>query len=122
MSLARMFRTEDGRNHAFTFALVSTLFLLWGLCNGMIDVLNRHFQNSLHVTKAQSALVQFANYMGYFLMAVPAGMLARRFGYKGGIIIGLVLIALGAFWFIPATQIGTFPAFLAGLFIGANSR
>ena len=120
MSLGRMFRTEDGRNHALTFALVSTLFLLWGLCNGMIDVLNRHFQNSLHVTKAQSALVQFANYMGYFLMAIPAGMLARRFGYKGGIIIGLVLIALGAFWFIPATQIGTFPAFLAGLFILAT--
>ena len=89
MSLARMFRTEDGRNHALTFALVSTLFLLWGFCNGMIDVLNRHFQNSLHLTKAQSALVQFANYIGYFLMAIPAGRLARRFGYKGGIISAL---------------------------------
>jgi len=50
----------------------------------MIDVLNKHFQNSLHVSKAQSALVQFSNYMGYFLMAIPSGMLARRFGYKGG--------------------------------------
>jgi len=120
MSLGRMFRTEDGRNHAFTFALVCTLFLLWGLCSGMIDVLNRHFQNSFHVSKAQSALVQYSYYMGYFLMAIPAGMLARRFGYKGGILIGLVLIALGAFWFIPATQIGTFSAFLAGLFILAT--
>jgi len=120
MSLGKMFRTEDGTNYAFTFAIVCTLFLLWGLCNGLIDVLNKHFQNSLNVTKAQSALVQFSNYMGYFLMAIPAGMLARRFGYKGGIIIGLVLIALGAFWFIPATQIGTFAAFLAGLFILAT--
>jgi len=58
--------------------------------------------------------------MGYFLMAIPSGMLARRFGYKGGIIIGLALIAVGAFWFIPATQIGTFGAFLVGLFILAT--
>ena len=115
-----LFRTADGKNHALTFLLVCSLFLLWGLCNGMIDVLNKHFQNSLNVTKAQSALVQFANYMGYFLMAIPSGMLARRFGYKGGIIIGLVLIALGAFWFIPATRIGTYWAFLTGLFILAT--
>jgi FHS family L-fucose permease-like MFS transporter len=115
-----MFRGENGRSHLFTFLLVCSLFLLWGLCNGMIDVLNKHFQNSLHVSKAQSALVQFSNYMGYFLMAIPSGMLARRFGYKGGIIIGLALIAIGAFWFIPATQIGTFGAFLVGLFILAT--
>lgn len=117
MDFSKMFKTEDGRNYLFTFALVSTLFLLWGTCNGMLDVLNKHFQNSLHISKAQSAFVQFANYMGYFLMAIPAGMLARKFGYKAGIITGLVLIALGAFWFIPASQINTFPAFLAGLFI-----
>ncbi len=115
-----MFRTRDGRNHAFTFALVSSLFLLWGLCNGLIDVLNKHFQNSLEVTKAQSAFVQFANYMGYFLMAIPAGRLARRFGYKAAIVTGLGLIAVGAFWFIPATRIGTFGAFLTGLFILAT--
>jgi FHS family L-fucose permease-like MFS transporter len=116
----KMFRGENGRSYLFTFLLVCSLFLLWGLCNGMIDVLNKHFQNSLNVSKAQSALVQFSNYMGYFLMALPSGMLARRFGYKGGIIIGLALIAIGAFWFIPATQIGTFGAFLVGLFILAT--
>ena len=113
----RIFRGADGRSHAVTFALVCSLFLLWGLCNGMIDVLNKHFQNSLHVSKAQSALVQFSNYMGYFLMAIPSGMLARRWGYKGGIVLGLALIAVGALWFIPATRIGTFSAFLVGLFI-----
>ena len=114
---ASLFRTADGKNYAFLFLLVTSLFLLWGVCNGMIDILNKHFQDSLHISKMQSALVQFANYMGYFFMALPSGMLARRFGYKGAIVIGLALVATGAFWFIPATHIGTYWAFLLGLFI-----
>jgi FHS family L-fucose permease-like MFS transporter len=114
-----LFRTADGKNLFITFALVTSLFLLWGFCNGMIDILNKHFQDSLHINKEQSGLVQFANYLAYFLMAIPAGLLARKFGYKGGIIVGLVLIAGGAFWFIPATHIGTYWAFLTGLFIVA---
>jgi MFS transporter, FHS family, L-fucose permease len=118
--IGNLFRDANGKNHALTFTLITTLFLLWGFCNGMIDILNKHFQNSLHINKMESALVQFANYMGYFFMAVPSGLLARRFGYKGGILIGLVLIALGAFWFIPATHIGTFSAFLLGLFVLAS--
>ena len=112
-----LFRTADGKNLFVTFALVTSLFLLWGFCNGMIDILNKHFQNTLHINKFQSGFVQFANYLAYFLMAIPAGLLARKFGYKGGIIIGLILIASGAFWFIPATHIGTYWAFLTGLFI-----
>ena len=112
-----LFKTADGQNLFVTFALVTSLFLLWGFCNGMIDILNKHFQNTLHINKFQSGFVQFANYLAYFLMAIPAGLMARKFGYKGGIIIGLVLIAAGAFWFIPATQIGTYWAFLTGLFI-----
>ncbi len=111
------FRTTDGKNYAFIFLLVCSLFLLWGVCNGMIDILNKHFQDSLHITKAESAFVQFANYMGYFFMAIPSGLLAMRFGYKGAIIIGLSLIAAGALWFIPATHIGTYWSFLMGLFI-----
>src|SRR5512136_1728673 len=98
--LTNLFRTADGKNYALIFMLVCTLFLLWGTCSGMIDVLNKHFQNSLKVTKAQSALVQFAYYMGYFLMAIPSGLLARRFGYKAVIILGLGLIATGAFLFV----------------------
>jgi fucose permease len=112
-----LFRTADGNNYGFLFLLVTSLFLLWGVCNGMIDVLNKHFQDSLHISKMQSALVQFANYMGYFFMAIPSGILARRFGYKGALIIGLALVATGAFWFIPATHIGTYWSFLLGLFI-----
>jgi len=112
-----LFRTADGKNLVVTFILVTSLFLLWGFCNGMIDNLNKHFQDSLHINKEQSGLVQFANYLAYFLMAIPAGLIARKFGYKGGILVGLTLIAAGAFWFIPAVSIGAYWAFLLGLFI-----
>ena len=112
-----LFAAENGGNYAFLFLLVTSLFLVWGVCNGMIDILNKHFQDSLRISKMQSAFVQFANYMGYFFMAIPSGILARRFGYKGAIIIGLALVASGAFWFIPATHIGTYWSFLLGLFI-----
>ncbi len=98
-----MFVTADGRSVLFTFILVSSLFLLWGFCNGMIDVMDKHFQDVLGLTKSQSANVQFAHYLGYFLMALPAGWLARRFGWKGGIIGGLLLVGAGGFWFLPAT-------------------
>ena len=110
-----MFVTENGKHMGFTFILVTSLFLLWGFCNGMIDVMDKHFQDQLHLTKAQSAWVQFAHYMGYTLMALPAGLLTRRFGYKGGIIFGLLLVALGGFWFLPATHISAFWAFLLGV-------
>lgn len=122
-----LFIGEDGSNLAFTFALVSSLFFLWALCNGMIDVMDKHFQDELHLSKSQSAWVQFAHYLGYFLMSMPAGWLASKLGYKKGIIVGLVIVAIGGFWFIPATHINNlvhagrvssttaFVAFLAGV-------
>ena len=115
MKSSSLFRTSDGRNHFVTFALVSSLFLLWGFCNGMIDVMDKHFQEELHLTLAQSAWVQFAHYLGYFLMALPAGWLAIKLGYRGGIIAGLLIVAAGGLWFIPATQIAQFWAFLLGV-------
>lgn len=112
-----IFKTKTGQDYTFTFILVSSLFLLWGLCNGMIDVMDKHFQDKLHLTKSESAWVQFAHYMGYCLVALPAGTLARRLGYKGGIITGLLIVAVGGFWFIPATFIQSFWSFLLGVFI-----
>ena len=100
-----IFVTDDGQNLMFTFILVSSLFLLWGFCNGMIDVMDKHFQEELGLSKSQSAWVQFAHYLGYFLMSLPAGVLASKLGYKGGIIAGLLIVAVGGFWFIPATHI-----------------
>jgi len=110
-----LFVTADGRHVGFTFVLVSSLFLLWGFCNGMIDVMDKHFQEELHLTLAQSANVQWAHYLGYFLMAMPAGWLATKLGYKGGIIAGLLLVAAGGLWFLPATHIAQFWAFLVGV-------
>jgi len=115
-----MFRAADGRSYLIPFVLVCTLFFLWGFTNGMLDVLNKQFQNSLGLTKSESGFVQSANFIAYFVMALPAGLLAKRFGYKGGIIIGLTLVACGAFWFLPATKIGTYGAFLVGIFILAS--
>jgi FHS family L-fucose permease-like MFS transporter len=114
-----LFTSDDGKNLVFTFCLVSSLFLLWGFCNGMIDVMDRHFQQALHLTLAQSAWVQFAHWMGYFLMSLPAGWLAIRLGYKGGIIAGLLMVGLGGFWFVPASHIAAFWAFLLGVCVVA---
>jgi FHS family L-fucose permease-like MFS transporter len=115
-----MFVTNDGKNVMFTFIIVSSLFLLWGFCNGMIDVMDKHFQEELHLNLSQSAWVQFAHYLGYFLMSLPAGWLATKLGYKGGIIAGLLMVAVGGFWFVPATKIAAFWAFLVGVCVIAS--
>jgi FHS family L-fucose permease-like MFS transporter len=99
------------------FILVTSLFFLWGFAHGCLDVLNKHFQELLNMSKARSAFVQFAFYGGYFLMALPAGFLMQKFGYKRGIIFGLLLFAGGAFLMLPATLIQTFGSFLICLFI-----
>ncbi|MCX6271787.1 MAG: sugar MFS transporter [Bacteroidetes bacterium] len=110
-------KDNQGKSYLFPFILITSLFFLWGFAHSLLDVLNKHFQDILHVTKAQSGLVQAAVYGGYFLMAIPAGMFMKRFGYKKGIILGLLLYAFGAFLFYPATHIQTFWAFLLALFI-----
>ena len=110
-----LFELPDGRKLTFTFFLVASLFLIWGFCNGMIDTMDKHFQDQLNLSKAQSAWVQFAHYMGYALIALPAGLLTRKLGYKGGIIFGLFLVAMGGLWFMPATKISAFWAFLMGV-------
>lgn len=104
---------------SFTLPLVmvTTLFFMWGLAISMLDVLNKHFQDILEVSKGQSGLVQFAVYGAYFLMALPAGYFMRRFGYKRGILLGLSLYALGAFLFYPAARVATFGFFLTALFV-----
>lgn len=117
MEKKSMFKGEKGENYLFPFILITSLFFLWGFAHSLLDVLNKHFQDSLNLTKAESGLVQGAAYGAYFLMAIPAGIIAKRFGYKTGIIVGLTLFAAGAFWFIPAVGINTFWAFLLGLLI-----
>lgn len=112
-----LIRSNDGTNYLIPFILVTSLFLLWGFAHGLLDVLNKHFQNILHVSKAQSGFVQFSLYIGYLIMAIPAGLIMKRFGYKFGIILGLGLFALGAFLFYPAAAFRTFIPFLIALFV-----
>ncbi len=104
----------------FPLILVTSLFFLWGLAYGLLDVLNKHFQESLNITKTRSTLLQAAYFGAYFLIAFPAAMFMNRYGYKKGIIIGLLLYATGAFLFYPAAQQSSFNFFLISLFILAS--
>lgn len=102
----------------FPFLMVACLFFIWGFCHAMLDVLNKHFQNILHVSKTQSGFIQTSVFGAYFLMALPSALLIRRIGYQRGILLGLVVLAIGAFLFIPAGLVfKTFWAFLFALFI-----
>ena len=96
---------------------VTSLFMLWGIAITMGDVLNRHFQNVLHVSKAQSGLVQFSIFGAYFVMGIPAGLFMKKFGYKNGVLLGLSLYALGAFLFVPAANAESFSFFRVALFV-----
>ena len=110
-------RSRDGVSYLLPFALVTLLFLLWGFAHGMLDVLNKHFQGAFTMSKAESGLVQFVTYIAYFLVALPAGALMKRFGYKRGILFGLGLFALGAFSFIPAAYEASAVPYLIALFV-----
>jgi len=101
-------------NYRVPFILITTLFFLWGFARAILDVLNKHFQDELHISITQSSLIQVTTYLGYFLMAIPAGIFINRYGYRRGVVFGLTLFALGSLAFIPAT---TFNAFLLALFI-----
>lgn len=106
-----------GKSFLLPFILITSLFLLWGFAHGLLDVLNKHFQTAFTMSKAESGLVQFVTYIAYFLMALPAGAFMKRFGYKSGIIAGLMLFALGAFAFVPAAYTHSAVPFLIALFI-----
>ncbi|SEO06868.1 MFS transporter, FHS family, L-fucose permease [Mucilaginibacter gossypiicola] len=100
-----------------TFVFVTSLFLMWGLLHSMSDVLNKHFQTVLNVTKAQSGLIQLSVFGAYFVMSIPAGYFLKKFGYKPGVILGLLLFAIGTFLFVPAANAASFNFFRVALFI-----
>ena len=113
----KLVTTRDGRNYLVPFLLVTSLFFLWGFAHSILDVLNKFFQNEMHLTKTQSAFIQVAVYGGYFLMALPAGAVIRRWGYRAGVLTGLFLYGIGALLFIPGAEIMAFPFFLFSLFV-----
>ena len=104
-------------NIKLAFWLVTILFFMWGVSYGLIDVMNKNFQNQLGITKATSGLLQAAYFGGYFVIATPAALVARKFGFKGGIIMGLALYAIGALLIIPASNAHSFNMFLGAFFI-----
>jgi MFS transporter, FHS family, L-fucose permease len=117
MARSSLLKNHHGQNYLVPFILLTSLFFLWGFAHGLLDVLNKHFQELLHVTRAESGLVQFSVYGGYFLAALPAGYFMNRFGYKKGILLGLLLYATGAFLFYPAAIAQSFWPFLMALLI-----
>jgi FHS family L-fucose permease-like MFS transporter len=108
---------DTNKDYLFPLILVTSLFFLWGLAYGLLDVLNKHFQEVLNVTKSRSTLLQLSYFGAYFLMALPAGLFMNKYGYKRGIILGLLLYAIGAFLFYPAASHLSFEGFLLALFI-----
>ncbi|MGH9530187.1 MAG: L-fucose:H+ symporter permease [Terriglobales bacterium] len=102
------------------FILVTFLFFLWGIPNNLNDVLIRQFMKSFDINRLQAGLVQFAFYLGYFVLAMPAALLMRKFGYKFGFVTGLFLFASGCFLFWPAALVGRYAFFLFALFVIAS--
>ncbi|WP_276911678.1 sugar MFS transporter [Hallella colorans] len=105
------------KQYLLPFALVTSLFFLWGFARAILDVLNKHFQNALDITITQSSLIQVTTYLGYFIMAIPAGWFINRRGYRMGVVFGLTLFGIGSLLFIPGAEAGTFYAYLGALFI-----
>lgn len=102
------------------FVLVTTLFFMWGIPNNLNGVLIKQFMKSMEISRFQAGLIQSAFYMGYFVLAVPAAMLMRRYSYKTGIVFGLLLYAVGCVLFWPAAIIGQYGFFLLALFVIAS--
>ena len=105
------------KEYLVPFILISFLFFLWGLAHGMVDTLDKHFQQILNLKKSESSMIQFALYGAYFGMAIPAGMFMKRFGYKKGIILGLTLFSTGALLIAGTTSFESFWIFLSCLFL-----
>lgn len=106
-----------GRKATVAIALVTSLFFIWGLTMNLVNALNSPMGNYLELDGVQTALLQVAYYGAYFVMAIPASIVAKRFGYKGGVIMGLLLFVIGSFITIPATNVASFAMFLIAMFV-----
>jgi MFS transporter, FHS family, L-fucose permease len=108
---------SKSNNYLVPFVLITSLFFMWGIANNLNGILIPHLRKALQLTNMQSTFVDTAVYLAYFLMAIPAGLLLKKVGYKKGIIMGLLIFAFGALLFLPAANMQAYPVFLLGLFI-----
>ncbi|MDE3144024.1 MAG: L-fucose:H+ symporter permease [Bacteroidota bacterium] len=106
-----------GKNYLVPFILITSLFFLWGFAHNLDPVLIPHLKKSFTLTTVQATLVDTSVFIAYFIMAMPAGFIMKKYGYKAGIITGLLLFATGAFLFIPAANTQQYNFFLVALFV-----
>ena len=114
-----MMKTID-RRYAVPFALVTSMFLLWGLANNMTDTLLAAFKRIMSMSDTQTSLIQFAFYGSYFCFALPAALFIRRRSFKSGIILGLLLYAAGAMLFLPAARVASYGFYLVAIYVMAG--
>ena len=112
--------TTSTKSYLIPFILVTSLFFLWAFVHNLEPILIPHLKKACQLTDVQSALIDSAVYVGYFLMALPAGLVVKKYGYKKGILIGLILYAIGALLFLPAASTRVYIYFLGALFIIAS--
>ena len=105
------------KEYLLPFVLVTSLFFMWGFARAILDVLNKHFQEAMDISLAHSAMIQVMFYLGYFIMAIPAGLFIARNGYRKGVVFGLLLFGIGSLLFIPGEYYMSFNFFLFSLFV-----
>ena len=105
------------KEYVLPFILVTSLFFMWGFARAILDVLNKHFQEAMDISLAHSAMIQVMFYLGYFIMAIPAGLFIARNGYRKGVVFGLLLFGIGSLLFIPGEHYMSFNFFLFSLFV-----
>ena len=105
------------KEYILPFVLVTSLFFMWGFARAILDVLNKHFQEAMGISLAHSAMIQVMFYLGYFIMAIPAGLFIARNGYRKGVVFGLLLFGIGSLLFIPGEYYMSFNFFLFSLFV-----
>ena len=120
LTVAADLSTEKKISYVLPLVLIISMFFMWGMAGNLNDILIKQFKNSFELTDLQSGFVQSAFYMGYFLLAIPASIVMRKYNYITGIIIGLILYAAGAFLFFPAAENSSYPFFLFALFVIAS--
>lgn len=117
MTTPKLFKTREGVNYFLPFILVTTCFALWGFANDITNPMVKGFSKIFRMSVTEGALVQVAFYGGYFAMALPAALFIKRYSYKAGILLGLLLYAVGSLLFIPAAWTGVYWPFLMAYFI-----
>ena len=115
--LHHTFMQHEKQNYLLPFILITSLFFMWGIANNLNGILIPHLRKALELSNMQSTFVDTAVYLAYFFMAIPAGIILKKWGYKKGIIAGLLIFATGALLFLPAANMRAFEVFLLGLFI-----